>query len=57
MANKLEETTQIISRLANNLTNKLHTNRTNWLIRYIGCGTRALVRLSLWLLVPWEVHC
>ena len=27
---------------ANKQTNKLHTNRTNRLIHYIGCGTRAL---------------
>ena len=42
MANNLEETTQIVSRLANKLTNKLHINRTNLLIHYIDCGTRAL---------------
>ena len=42
MANNVEETTQIDSRLPNKLTNKLYNNRTNCLIHYIGCGTRAL---------------
>ena len=42
MVNNLEETTQIISRISNKITNKLRTNMTNWLMHYIGCGIGAL---------------